>query len=56
MKQVPSLKAKLGDADWWEVIWGDAVSQAAKETGLGRFPEFCPWPFEQVMSPDFWPD
>lgn len=55
LKQVPSLKAKLGDAEWWEIVWGDAISQAAKETGLDCFPESCPWTFDQIMDPDFWP-
>jgi len=55
LKQVPSLKAKLDDAEWWDVVWGDAISQAANETGLGDFPESCPWTFDQVMNPDFWP-
>jgi hypothetical protein len=35
LKQVPSLKAKLNDAEWWEVVWGDSVTLAAKETGIG---------------------
>jgi hypothetical protein len=55
LKHVPSLKAKLNDAEWWEVVWGDAVSQAMRETGLELFPEICPWTFEQIMDPEFWP-
>ncbi len=47
LKQVPSLKAKPSDAEWWDVVWGDAVSQAAKDTGTGAFPESCPWTFDQ---------
>jgi len=55
LKQVPSLKAKLNDAEWWEVVWGDAVALASKETGLQEFPEICPWVFEQFMDTGFWP-
>lgn len=55
LKHVPSLKAKLSDADWLEVVWGDAISQAAKETGIGDFPDTCPWAFDQFMNPEFWP-
>ncbi len=55
LKQVPSLKAKLNDAEWWEVVWGDSVTQASKETGLGNFPASCPWAFGQIMDVDFWP-
>ena len=55
LKHVPSLKAKLGDAEWWEVVWGDAISQAARETGLGDFQQSCTWTFDQIMNPEFWP-
>jgi hypothetical protein len=55
LKQVPSLKAKLSDAEWWEVVWGDAISQAARDTGIGDFTESCPWIFDQIMNPEFWP-
>lgn len=55
LNQVPSLKAKLSDVEWWEVVWGDAVSQAARDTGIGDFPESCPWTFDRIMSPEFWP-
>ncbi len=55
LKQVASLKAKLNDAEWWEVVWGDAVALASKETGLKEFPEICPWVFEQIMDTGFWP-
>jgi len=55
LKHVPSLKAKLSDADWLEVVWGDAISQAAKETGIGDFPDTCAWTFDQFVNPEFWP-
>lgn len=55
LKQVPSLIAKLDDADWWEIVWGDAVAQAAKETGLGDFPETCPWTVAEIPDPNFLP-
>lgn len=55
LKQVPSLKAKLEDAEWWEVIWGDAVYQASKETGLDTFPETCLWPTENILSDGWMP-
>lgn len=55
LKQVPSLKAKPSDAEWWGIVWGDTVSQAARDTGTGDFPESCPWTFDQIMNPEFWP-
>lgn len=53
LKQVPSLKAKLNDAEWLEIIWGDAVYEASKETGLDCFPESCPWSILDMLS-DAW--
>jgi len=53
LKQVPSLKAKLNDAEWLEIIWGDAVYQASQETDLDSFSETCPWSVEDILS-DAW--
>jgi hypothetical protein len=50
LKQVPSLKTKLNDEEWWEVIWGDAVYQASKETELDIFPETCIWSIDNILS------
>jgi hypothetical protein len=36
-------------------VWSDAVAKASEETGLGEFPESCPWTFDQIMNPEFWP-
>jgi hypothetical protein len=52
----PSLRAKL------EQSIADAYKRArlaaANETDLDAdaFPAICPWLFEQIMEPDFWPD
>ncbi len=55
LKQVPSLKVKLDDAEWLEIIWGDAVYQASKETGLDSFPEACLWSIENILGDEWWP-
>jgi hypothetical protein len=55
LKRTPSLKTSLNDCEWLAGVWCDAVSQAAQETGLGDFPESCPWTFDQIMNPDFRP-
>lgn len=48
--------AELRNAEWWELVWGDAARIAETETSLlNLFPESCPWTFEQIMDPDFWP-
>jgi hypothetical protein len=50
LKQVPSLKTRLNDAEWLEVVWGDAIYQASKETGFDNFPETCPWLINEILS------
>jgi hypothetical protein len=52
----PSLKSLLpvGLADAYQ----DAILIAAAETKLGEqaFPPACPWPIDDVINPDFWPE
>ncbi len=52
----PSLKARLGES--MTDAYGDAILAAARETDLDseNFPADCPWTFEQIMDPAFWPD
>ena len=52
----PSLHAKLGQSI--SDAYKRARLAAANETDLDAdaFPVTCPWAFEQVMDPDFWPD
>jgi hypothetical protein len=52
----PSLKSRLTEA--MADAYGDSILAAARETGLDRslFPTSCPWSFEQIISPYFWPD
>jgi len=56
MADNPSLKAAVDEA--MADAYGNAVIQAGGETGLPEetFPPVCPWTFDQVTSPDFWPD
>lgn len=58
LQATPSLKATLRDPDWRQDIWLEALDIAMKETGFERatFPVACPWPIEQAVDPDFWPD
>ncbi|TWB15419.1 uncharacterized protein DUF29 [Nitrospirillum amazonense] len=52
----PSLTAKLPEAI--QQAYGNALIMAADETGLpeATFPAECPWSFEQIMDPGFWPE
>ena len=56
LSQVPSLTPRLSDPQWQAAIWADAVTKAIEETGLGGFPEDCPWQIEQVLDDAFLPD
>ena len=55
LQNTPSLKSAIGADDFWLAIWDDAVDIATKETGISGFPESCPWNFEQLINPEFWP-
>lgn len=56
LKQVPSLKPSLKDAEWLDIIWGDAVYQATKETGIEDFPEVCPWAVGDILTQGWLPE
>ena len=55
IKKTPSLRAELSDAEWWSGVWSDAVAKASEETGLGDFPESCPWTIETILDPAWLP-
>ena len=57
IQKTPSFKHTLQDTEWWEDTWGDAITQASKETGieLTVFPESCPWAAEQILDQEFFP-
>jgi hypothetical protein len=57
LSESPSLKTTaMADAKWQGVIWSDAVDIAIRETGLSDFPDSCPWSYDQVLNPEYWPD
>jgi len=53
--KTPSLNSLANDAEWLEDAWGDAVSIAINETGMGSFPESCPWAIENILSDNWLP-
>jgi hypothetical protein len=56
LKETPSLRVKLAEADWWTGVWEDATARAAEETGLSDFPETCPWDTTEVRDEHWLPD
>ncbi len=56
MEDNPSLKSMVPEAV--ERAYGNAVIEAGAETGLpeATFPQSCPWSFEQMMDPNFFPE
>ena len=57
LKDSPSLKPKLSDPEWRDMVWEDAVASAANETGLTYkiFPEGLAWLIDDVLNPAFFP-
>ena len=58
LDRTPSLRPMLSDSDWIEDMWADARQSASQESGIGFsvFPEICPWPMSETLSPNFFPD
>jgi hypothetical protein len=56
MTDNPSLKSVLAQAI--DQAYGNAVIEAGADTGLPEttFPLSCPWSYEQIMDPGFWPE
>lgn len=56
LQDSPSLRRHLPNLLAKE--YSRAVAQAVDETGLrsSDFPNACPWPLEQILDEDFWPD
>jgi hypothetical protein len=56
LEDLPTLARELPDLCTW--AYPRARRDAAKETGLPltAFPEVCPWPVEQVLDEDFFPE
>jgi hypothetical protein len=52
----PSLKSQLDQA--MRTAYRSAANEASIETGFARsaFPAECPYSYEQIMNPDFWPE
>jgi hypothetical protein len=56
LRKNPGLKSRLEEI--MAEAYGDARQSASDETGLplSIFPEACPWTYEQILDPEFWPE
>ncbi|SDY29603.1 protein of unknown function DUF29 [Allochromatium warmingii] len=57
LDDTPSLRPKLSEPRWLDMVWTKALAQAITETGLNCFPEVCPWQIDdEVLSTNWFPD
>jgi len=50
-----SEQRELADPEWQGAIWADAVTLAIDETGMGGFPDECPWALADILAQDWLP-
>ena len=54
--EAPSLRGKLIEARWLDMVWAKAVALAGDETGLENWPETMPWSMaDEVLNLDWLP-
>lgn len=57
LDESPSLRGKLDESKWVDMVWSKAVAKAVSETELDCFPEECLWSFEsEILNHDWFPD
>lgn len=56
LDEAPSLRQKLIEDRWLDMVWSKAVAQASTETGLDVFPDCFPWAMNQVLDLAWWPE
>jgi len=56
LSENPSLNPKIPEA--LAKAYSYAIDGASEETAIEEsiFPQECPWSFDQLMDPNFWPD
>ncbi len=54
LDESPSLKPKLQEPGWLDMVWARAVAQAVNVTGLNCFPEECPWAVQDEVLVETW--
>ena len=52
----PSLRSEIDAPETLQLIWADALAQAAVDSQPDFFPSECPWGIDDVLSEDWLPD
>lgn len=56
LDEASSLRGKLVEPRWLDMVWAKAVAQAGNETGLDGCPEVMPWSVgDEVLDPQWLP-
>ena len=57
LDESPSLRGKLTEARWIDLVWTKGVALAVTDTGLDCFPEECLWSVtDEILNPLWLPD
>lgn len=56
LHRMPSLRRTVGEADFVQDVWIDALMRVVGEDYCYDLPDTSPWTLEQALAPDFWPD
>lgn len=57
LDESPSLRVKLAEARWIDLVWSKGVALAVAESGLDCFPEVCIWSMtDEILNPEWFPE
>ena len=57
LDESPSLRVKLGDPRWIDVVWSKGVALAVSESGLDCFPDDCIWSMaDEILNVSWLPE
>lgn len=56
LRQTPSLKTSLSDADWLQDAWSDGLVKVISDTGLDVFPEAPAWTPGKMLEAGWLPE
>ena len=54
LDEAPSLRTKLREERWLDMVWSKAIAQAGNETNLSSWPSTCPWSVDAEILREGW--